>query len=160
VVINDAIAGMLEQWNGPKLAVVHLTGGAHIDEMMARDPERGVMWHRAGFEERMDLFYAVSDLVVARAGGAVAELTATASPSILVPGSFGSGAHQEGNARALERAGAARVVSQEELATLAATVTELLSNRADLVEMAKATAQLAKPTAALTIARTMIQAAA
>ncbi len=63
----------------------------------------------------MDLFYAVADLVVARSGGAVAELTATATPSVLVPGKFGSGGHQMGNAMALSRAGAAVVLGEEEI---------------------------------------------
>ena len=46
----------------------------------------------------MELFYAASDLVLARAGGGVAELTVTATPSILIPGVFGSSGHQAANA--------------------------------------------------------------
>jgi UDP-N-acetylglucosamine--N-acetylmuramyl-(pentapeptide) pyrophosphoryl-undecaprenol N-acetylglucosamine transferase len=96
--------------------------------------------------------------VVARAGGAVAELTATATPSILVPGRFGSAGHQEGNARALEGAGAALVVPEESLGDLGRVVGELLSDRVAREEMTVATRDISKPQAALTIARAMIEA--
>ena len=51
----------------------------------------------------MELFYAASDLVLARAGGGVAELTVTATPSILIPGVFGSSGHQAANAAFLSK---------------------------------------------------------
>ena len=60
----------------------------------------------------MELFYAASDLVLARAGGGVAELTVTATPSILIPGVFGSSGHQAANAAFLKEAGAAEVLSR------------------------------------------------
>jgi UDP-N-acetylglucosamine--N-acetylmuramyl-(pentapeptide) pyrophosphoryl-undecaprenol N-acetylglucosamine transferase len=66
----------------------------------------------------MELFYAACDLVIARAGGAVAELTATATPAILVPGGFGSGHHQAANAGALAGVGAAEVVAESEIGRL------------------------------------------
>ena len=66
----------------------------------------------------MELFYAASDLVVARAGGAVAELTATATPSVLVPGEFRQAATSR-RTRASSGSGAARGQEEEiELATL------------------------------------------
>ena len=107
----------------------------------------------------MDLFFAVTDLVVSRAGGAVAELTATGTPSVLVPGKFGSGGHQSGNARALERAGAAVIVEEDDLASLGEVVSELVTDAGKRDTMAAATRDIAKPDAARTIARTMIEAA-
>ncbi|HEU4320813.1 MAG TPA: UDP-N-acetylglucosamine--N-acetylmuramyl-(pentapeptide) pyrophosphoryl-undecaprenol N-acetylglucosamine transferase [Acidimicrobiia bacterium] len=157
--INEAIADCLSTWSGPEVNVVHLTGAAHLDEMDSRDAHPSVRWVRRGFEDRMELFYAASDLVVARAGGAVAELTATATPSILVPGDFGSGGHQTENATALVRIGAAEVVAQADLARLGGFLEGLIADEDRLATMASATAALAKPEAALTIANVMIEAA-
>lgn len=157
--INEAVAEMLATWPGPPVQVVHLTGESHLDELAEREPSDHVTWRRMGYEERMELFFAVSDLVIARAGGAVAELTATATPSILVPGQFGSGGHQSGNARFLAEAGAASIVEQDDLALLPRVVAELLADDSRLLAMADASRNLARPDAARTIARTMIEAA-
>jgi UDP-N-acetylglucosamine--N-acetylmuramyl-(pentapeptide) pyrophosphoryl-undecaprenol N-acetylglucosamine transferase len=157
--INEAVATMAGEWEGPPIHIVHLTGSEHIDAISARPAAPRVNWNRIGFEDHMELFYAASDLVIARAGGAVAELTATATPSILVPGQFGSGGHQEGNARALERAGAARVLGQGELGELSRLVASMVGDAPMRSAMALATCEIAKPRAALTIARIMIEAA-
>jgi UDP-N-acetylglucosamine--N-acetylmuramyl-(pentapeptide) pyrophosphoryl-undecaprenol N-acetylglucosamine transferase len=157
--INQAVADMVSSWSGPPLQVVHLTGASHLDAMAEHDSASGVSWRRLGFEENMELFFAASDLVIARAGGAVAELTATATPSILVPGQFGSGGHQSGNARFLAESGAAVIVEEEELSRLPKVVLELLGDEEKLLAMATACHAIAKPDAARTIANTMIEAA-
>lgn len=158
-VLNDAAAAMVAGWDGLPLQVVHLTGEAHIDSMSERPSSADVHWQRVGFEDRMELFYAVADLVVARAGGAVAELTATATPSVLVPGTFGSGGHQLGNARALSRAGAAEILVEEEIDDLPDLVGRLLHDGGARSAMRAAALGISKPDAALTIARAMIEAA-
>lgn len=158
-VINDAVATMVETWRGPPIGVVHLTGETHLEALLRRAPADGIAWSRVGFEEEMEWFYAAVDLVIARAGGAVAELTATRTPSLLVPGRFGSGGHQQGNARILEEAGVAVVVEETEIAALPDVVATLLKDRGRLAGMARAAGDIAKPEAALTIARTMIEAA-
>ena len=158
-VINEAIADCLGAWSGPGVNVIHLTGAAHLENMESQETPVGLRGVRRGFEDRMGLFYAASALVVARAGGAVAELTATSTPSILVPGDFGSGGHQTENAAALARIGAAEVVQQAALAGLGDLLMSLIADEDRLATMASATADLAKPEAALTIASAMIEAA-
>lgn len=159
-VINQEVATMAGSWSAGPVSIVHLTGESHLEDLASMDSTDDVNWVRIGFENRMDLFLAVSDLVIARAGGAVAELTATATPSVLVPGRFGSGGHQESNALALQRAGAARIVPQDDIGRLTETVTGLLWDRSRLAAMATAAADISKPDAARTIARAMIEAAA
>jgi len=156
--INQAVAEMVASWSAPPVQMVHLTGESHVEDLAAHDASSGVTWRRLGFEQRMELFFAVSDLVIARAGGAVAELTATATPSILVPGQFGSGGHQSGNAGFLTEAGAAVIVEQDDLSLLSGVVVELLADETRLVAMAGAARAIAKPDAARTIAETMIEA--
>lgn len=153
--LNRATTGLVASWSGPPVQVVHLTGrGNRVDGEEAP----GVEWRRVEFEERMELFYAACDLVVARSGGGVAELTATATPSVLVPGHFGSGGHQAANARLLQSVGAARVVEEGDLGTLPRVVADLLFDRSALAGMAVAARSIAKPEAAMTIARAMSEA--
>lgn len=158
-VINEAVASMLGDWSGPDIQVLHLTGEEHLGDMESRREGVAVPWVMVGFESRMELFYAAIDLVVARSGGAVAELTATATPAVLVPGSFGSGGHQEENARALERAGSARIVTEADLSGLGAVVAELVADGELRARMAVRAGDISKPRAALSIAEAMIEAA-
>jgi UDP-N-acetylglucosamine--N-acetylmuramyl-(pentapeptide) pyrophosphoryl-undecaprenol N-acetylglucosamine transferase len=157
--INEAVADMLEDWAGPPIQVVHLAGSAHQEVMADRSAGSRVTWRRIGFEESMESFYAACDLVIARAGGAVAELTATGTPSILIPGQFGSGGHQEENARLLSEAGAAEVVEEDRLDGLVTVVQRLVASPELRAAMAGATRDISKPDAARTIARKMIESA-
>jgi UDP-N-acetylglucosamine--N-acetylmuramyl-(pentapeptide) pyrophosphoryl-undecaprenol N-acetylglucosamine transferase len=101
-----------------------------------------------------------ADLVVSRAGiGTLAELTAVGLPALLVPGTFGGG-HQRQNADVLAEAGAALVVSDDEL-----TPERLLEaldtlNGPRLRAMAKASAALGRLDAAQRVLEVVREAAA
>jgi UDP-N-acetylglucosamine--N-acetylmuramyl-(pentapeptide) pyrophosphoryl-undecaprenol N-acetylglucosamine transferase len=146
-VLNDAVEVNLGMWLDAGVQMLHVVG--------ARNSEIGERavdgWKVIAFEDRMEQFYAACDLVIARAGGAVAELTATGTPSILVPGSFGSGGHQLANAVALEKAGAAVVVREEEISRLGRLAADLVNDASALSEMTEAARSLAKPDAAANI---------
>lgn len=157
--LNEAVAGMITAWAAGPLSIVHITGPDHAEAMSSRPCPPGVVWRRVGFEDRMDLFYAAVDLVIARAGGAVAELTATSTPSILVPGSFGSGGHQVENARFLEGAGASKMLDEGSLVDLGETVVAALGDAAGLETMSVCAGAISRPRAALTIGEAMIEAA-
>lgn len=156
-VINEAVSDLAARWTEPAIQIVHLTGARNIDslERLPHGPE--VDWIRLGFEESMETFYAACDLVVARAGGAVAELTATGTPSILVPGEFGSGGHQSGNARFLSESGAAITLAESDLAGLAEVVKNTMFAEDTLVRMAASARRISRPDAARTIARAMME---
>lgn len=155
--INDAIAALVSSWSDPPLQLVHLTGERNTDSFGGIEAAPDVEWHRVGFENRMELFYAACDLVVARAGGAVAELTATATPSILVPGRFGSSGHQAGNARFLSESGAAVTVDEDGLDRLGDVVRSILFSTAKLQDMETAARRIARPGAARIIAKRMME---
>ena len=135
------------------LQIVHLAGTIHAESLASKATES---WRIVGFEDRMDLFFAACDLVVARAGGAVAELSATATPSILVPGGFGSAGHQAANAAFLAEAGAAVVVEESEADRVPQVVADVLADPARLEAMRDAARSLARPDAADVIAAAMI----
>ena len=58
---------------------------------------------------------AAADLVVARAGGSVAELAALGRPAVLVPYPYATADHQRKNAEWMAAAGAAVLVADAEL---------------------------------------------
>jgi len=152
-VLNQAVQDDVARWRAAGIQVLHLVGTRNAE--IAARAEGTPGWVVVPFEDRMERFYAASDLVIARAGGAVAELTATGTPSVLVPGTFGSGGHQQANAEALERVGAAVIVSEEEIDRLGTLVIELLSDRAKVEEMAQSARSFSKPQAAANISAAM-----
>ena len=151
-VLNEVAAAIASHPGAGGVALLHLTGPEHLEEVSARAAGSRRVWRPVGFEPHMDLFFAASDLVIARAGGAVAELTATSTPAILVPGGFGSAGHQAANAAALAGAGAAVVVPPDRVARIPSLVMELLHEPHRLQAMATACAALARPHAASAIA--------
>lgn len=151
-VLNEAVREMVVGWTGPPAWFLHLSGDGDLPSSAG---EGHVV---VEYEERMEFFFAASDLVVARAGGSVAELTATGTPAVLVPGSFGSGRHQHANAFVLAAAGAAVVVEEGELDRLRRVVESLAADPDQRKRMAEAAGTLARPQAARDIARALVAA--
>ncbi len=111
------------------------------------------------FIEEMGLAYAVSDLVVCRAGaGAIAEITANELPAILIPYPHATAHHQESNARLLEARGAAKVILDGDLSgeVLARTIVSILSDSELLEAMSRGSRDPGKPDAAGEIASRLI----
>lgn len=154
--INEAVTRMATAWDGPPLQIVHLVGSIHQDALSTAEDRPSVRRTIVGFEDRMDLFYAAADLVVARAGGSLFEVAATGTPMVVVPGSFGGG-HQAENARAMEEAGAAVVLPEPDLAGLGAVVQRLLDDGSQRATMAAAARAAARPDAARVVARAMME---
>jgi UDP-N-acetylglucosamine--N-acetylmuramyl-(pentapeptide) pyrophosphoryl-undecaprenol N-acetylglucosamine transferase len=90
-------------------------------------------------------------LVIGRAGASTCcELAVAGKPAILVPLKIALDDDQGQNARLLAEAGAAEIISEDELTTerLADTLTRLLSQPAELAKMAAAARSVAVPDAA------------
>jgi UDP-N-acetylglucosamine--N-acetylmuramyl-(pentapeptide) pyrophosphoryl-undecaprenol N-acetylglucosamine transferase len=115
------------------------------------------------FIERMELAYAVADVAVARAGATtVAELAVCGIPSLLIPYPHATGRHQEANARALQRAGGASVMLDQQLsvATLAQRIESLVDHDERLDAMRAAARAFGRPDAARRLADVVKSAAA
>jgi UDP-N-acetylglucosamine--N-acetylmuramyl-(pentapeptide) pyrophosphoryl-undecaprenol N-acetylglucosamine transferase len=151
--IVDALAALTDRSD---LQVVLLTGPAHLEGIRATLPSsRSLLVRPLGFLERMELAYAVADLVVARAGATtIAELAVCGIPSILVPYPYATGRHQEANAQALQRAGAADVVLDDAIGgrVFAERIGALLDDVARLRAMGECAAAWSRPDAAETLA--------
>jgi UDP-N-acetylglucosamine--N-acetylmuramyl-(pentapeptide) pyrophosphoryl-undecaprenol N-acetylglucosamine transferase len=158
--VNRAFAEALRVWDRSDLQVVLLTGPVHVEAVRASLPAGGIVTVRVqGFLERMELAYAVADAVVARAGATtIAEIAVSGLPSLLVPYPYATGRHQEANARALQRAGAATMVLDDELdgCVLADRIEWLLSDDHRLRSMGERARAWSKPDAANALARTVL----
>ncbi|CAD5944035.1 UDP-N-acetylglucosamine--N-acetylmuramyl-(pentapeptide) pyrophosphoryl-undecaprenol N-acetylglucosamine transferase [Streptomyces cyaneofuscatus] len=105
------------------------------------DAASGPVAQAVPYLDRMDLAYAVADLVVCRAGSAtIAELATTGVPAVLVPYPHAPGDHQTHNARVLSEAGAAHLVPDAETTAdrLAELIDPLLADPARLAVMGRA----------------------
>jgi UDP-N-acetylglucosamine--N-acetylmuramyl-(pentapeptide) pyrophosphoryl-undecaprenol N-acetylglucosamine transferase len=150
-VINQAMTSLVQRWSGPSIQILHLAGRSQEDQMRAISEQSTVPWTVLGFEDEMQFFYAACDIVIARAGGAVAEIAATGTPSLLVPGLFGGG-HQAANAARFEAAGAAVVVTEDRLGDLPEILEPLVGDPRRRLTMAGNLRALAHPGAAAALA--------
>jgi UDP-N-acetylglucosamine--N-acetylmuramyl-(pentapeptide) pyrophosphoryl-undecaprenol N-acetylglucosamine transferase len=144
----------------PGLRVLHISGRRDHAELLAREPSAGYdLREYMGLEEFAQAL-AAADLVVARAGGSVFEIAAHGLPAILVPYPHAAADHQTANARWMADAGAAVVISDEELTAerLRDEVLALLADRPRLATMAGASASLARPDAARDVADELLEA--
>ncbi|KPK48154.1 MAG: hypothetical protein AMJ77_00855 [Dehalococcoidia bacterium SM23_28_2] len=144
--------------------VIHLSGQRHQPplERLRRDlPDRlRDRYHLYGYlHEDLPWAMAAADLAVMRAGASVmGELPAIGLPAILVPYPY-AGGHQRFNARLLADAGAALVVEDNKLNGLLPLMGELLADDARRATMAEAARRLARPDAAASIARLLLEVA-
>lgn len=136
--------------------IVHQTGEREFRAVAAAYSQAGVAGDVRAFIDDMPAAFARADLVICRAGAStVGELTAAGRAALLVPFPGATDQHQLENARALERAGAARAVEQAKLTPdrLVAEIDALLASPEQLSGLERATRKLAKPDAAAEIAR-------
>ena len=116
---------------------------------------------RGAFVERMDLAYAIADVVVARAGACtVSELELVGRPVIFVPSPNVAEDHQAKNARALASCQAALLIPDSEaVEQVVPRALELLADGAARAEMVRNILELGRPDAAKDVAETVVKVA-
>ena len=138
-----------------RFRIIHQTGEHDYNEVWKAYQEQGLPTEVHAFIDDMPGALAQADLVISRAGAtAVSELAAAGRAALLIPFPGATDQHQLENARAMERAGAARVIVQSDLTPerLAKEVRELMANAATLELMENHVRRLARPDAAARIA--------
>lgn len=106
--------------------------------------------------EDMHLAYAVSDLVISRSGATtIAELTQLGLPALFIPFPHAAGGHQEENAKILVNAGAADMMTENEMETnsFVQRVEMLIRNKKRRKEMSRIMTTFGNPDAAFRIVR-------
>ncbi len=159
-VLNDVTATIASTHDPDRLAIVHLTGRSLHEEVTARTASSSVVWRAIAFEDRMDCFYAASDLVLSRAGAlTVSELTATGTPGVVVPYAAGTAGHQAANVASLADAGGVVVVPETSMAQIPVIVEQLMADPHRRDAMASAARAQGRPHAAEIMARQLREAA-
>lgn len=152
--MNRHMAGMLalEAKEGTAFRHIHATGAAAAKWMPDEVKKHGANVKNASNIELTEYIYdmadrlAAADLVICRAGAAtIGELCALGRPSIMVPSPYVAENHQEKNARALEEAGACKVILEPGCTPeqLLEATKELIGDDARLAQMRKSAAALA-----------------
>jgi len=142
--INEAVGEQLDKIVKDNIQMIWQTGKASYAlarEYAERSPKRNYI-KVVDFISRMDLAYAVADLVISRAGAiAIAEIVAVNKPAIFIPLPSAAEDHQTKNAQELVKGKAAILVKESESKeTLAPVINELLeaaSNRMVMVQNLK-----------------------
>lgn len=129
---------------------------ADLDQYMKGKDIKGLWW--SDFVYRMDLAYAVSDLVISRAGaGTISELCAAGKATVFVPSPVVAEDHQTHNAMALVNTGAAVMVRDDEAAAkLIQVAEEVLSDSAKISEMEDNILKLSRRDASELIAKEVL----
>jgi len=153
----DAFAGAAAPAGDLELQVVHVCGPRNHDEVRGELERRGARLERyrlVPYTSQLAAAMAAADLVVARAGGSVAELAALGRPAVLVPYPYATADHQRKNAEWMAAAGAAVTIADAELdgARLARLVRDLLGDRERLTAMAAASRRAGRPDATQRVA--------
>ncbi len=156
VAINQAVSRMAAAWTGQPIDMIHLAGPGRRREVEVGEDSPLVNRVVRGFENRMDLFYSACDAVIGRAGGGLMEAAVTGTPGILIPGSFG-GSHQRANATAMAEVGGAILLSEAEVDSLGRRLRSMLENETRLERMGRAAMGIARPDAAATVAKAMLE---
>ena len=162
--INTAMIDIL--LNPPGNAqFLHVTGKGEFDSVTQKLKDGGFNFDNPNIKivpylYNMPQAMATADLAIFRAGATgLAELTARGVPAILIPFPFAAENHQEFNAQALVKVGAARMILNKDLNSkiLSENLNELLQNPAELKKMAAASLSLGKPQAAANIADLILE---
>jgi UDP-N-acetylglucosamine--N-acetylmuramyl-(pentapeptide) pyrophosphoryl-undecaprenol N-acetylglucosamine transferase len=152
-ILNDAMTGALLFLARVKdtLEIVHQTGPNELEKVQAA-------YRQSAFTSARVVPYldpivdeiAAADVVVSRAGAmTIGELSAIGRAAILVPFAAATNNHQELNARVVEKAGGAIVITEKELSPerLAGAISEVMSDPRRAARMGEAARTLASPEA-------------
>jgi UDP-N-acetylglucosamine--N-acetylmuramyl-(pentapeptide) pyrophosphoryl-undecaprenol N-acetylglucosamine transferase len=137
------------------LRFVHQTGERDVAAVRDAYQKAGVTAQVQAFIDDMPAAFGAADLVISRAGAStLGELLAAGKAALLVPFPGATDQHQLENARALERAGAARVIEQSGLTPkrLVEEIDALTAAPERLRNMEQAARSMAVPDAASRIA--------
>ncbi len=154
--INEAVIGMLAQVTAARdQQLLFVTGSAHHERTLQRIDEQGLSLERSGniiirpYLYNMPLALAAADLIIARSGGMIAEITAIGLPAIFIPSPHVADNHQEHNARAAEDAGVGIMIREHELTSerLWSDCQSVLRDEERLREMKQASLAYGKPQA-------------
>jgi UDP-N-acetylglucosamine--N-acetylmuramyl-(pentapeptide) pyrophosphoryl-undecaprenol N-acetylglucosamine transferase len=145
-----------------KLKFIHQTGEADYNRVLAGYEAQGLS-HSSRIEKfiyDMPECYRAASLLICRAGSStLSEIAAVGRASILVPLPTAADNHQEKNALAFMKAGAAKILSQTKSdgQDLASLIMKLMKESTQIVEMERRVTQFYRPKAAADIVDRLLE---
>lgn len=113
-ILNEAVSQMSDFMDG-KFYLLHQTGSKNYDDFIKNTKENQYI-KAFSYIDNIDLFYAVSDLVIASSGAmSLTEISNLKKASILIPKAYTTENHQEYNARSYLNKGACSMILEKEL---------------------------------------------
>ncbi|MGI8468399.1 MAG: undecaprenyldiphospho-muramoylpentapeptide beta-N-acetylglucosaminyltransferase [Pyrinomonadaceae bacterium] len=149
--INNAMTDALEKLPKDKLQITHQTGEFDFEKVSEIYKREGWTADVRAYISDMVAEFAKADFVICRAGATTcAELSAAGKASIMIPLPTAADDHQRKNAKALQSAGAARMILQRDLdgETLANEILDLINAPEKISVMERAAKKLAREDAA------------
>lgn len=158
--VNRAIEAALPRLKEAGVQLIWQTGTPYFAQANTAAERNGYAACKVlEFVAKMDLAYAIADLVVARAGAmSISELCLVGKPCILVPLPTAAEDHQTKNARALSDRGAAVLVRDDRAeAELGDAILRLVADAAERTRLREAIAGMGQADAADAIAAEVIR---
>lgn len=158
--VNQALAANAAQLRAhPDVQLLWQYGALYEESFGQCETARLPNVKAQAFIDRMDLAYAMADVIVCRSGAlTISELYFAGKPAIFIPSPNVAEDHQTKNAMALVNAGAAWIVRDEDAGELAvAKALELLGDQAAREQLSRNIRKLAMPNAAARIAEEVLK---
>ena len=158
--VNNSVIAHLKEIADSGIQVLWQTGKSYIEvARKAAEPFKSERLIVTDFVSRMDLAYAMADLVISRAGASsISELCLLGKPAILVPSPNVAEDHQTHNAMALVNKNAAVLVKDVDAENeMVAKALELINDEAKLADLSKNILTLAQRDSANRIADEVVK---
>lgn len=155
--INQAVVELAAQLAGnERYNLIHITGKSGYEQTVSALKKLGIELEKSGnimiqpYIFDMSPVLAAADFVICRAGATtIAEVTARGIPALLVPYPYAANNHQEYNAQAVVRAGAAVKIPDQQLTgkLLWKEISRIISEKDKLAAMSSAAKKISKSNA-------------
>lgn len=149
----------------PDVILLHVTGSRYFlwvseeKEKLSLGKEQSERYKLADFIHNIPQVMTACDLIIARSGGMVHEMTSAGCPAVLIPSPNVTDDHQLHNALSMVNAGAAILIEEKDLTPqkFSTDIAEVLSDPEKLKRMAVAARKLGKPEAGSRLAKLILQ---
>lgn len=151
--INETVTDMMIKYPNKSFAILLVTGKRHHSKIMAEISQHGIDMTNdrvLPYIDDMPLALKACDLIICSAGAiTITEINAIGKPSILIPKAYTAENHQEYNAMAMQKRGAAVVIKENDLTgeVLYKNIGEILNNKNKLETMERCSRNISKKSA-------------
>lgn len=155
--INQLIEKELDFLLSQNIQIIWQCGKLYLNDYSKYNEKENVQV--VAFIDRMDLVYAVADVVISRSGASsVSELCIVGKPTIFIPSPNVAEDHQTKNAKAISDKNGAILIKESELeAQFENVFSDLISNESKQAELSQNIKKLAKPNATKDIVEEIIK---